>query len=331
MRKHHVLSGLAGLCITFLIVALMPWSCVLAPRGGSPADERGAPPVVPLPSPTAEAPADYPGVHNAVAYADGYVSGSQPEGDAGFDTLATMGIRTIISVDGAEPDVARAQARGMRYIHLPIGYHGFDEQRKMQIVRATRDARRVGPVYIHCHHGKHRSAAAAACAAASLGWITPEQGLARMKVSGTAADYRGLWAVAQNARPLDASVVEAVSGTFPERCRPSGFVQGMVDVDAAFDHLRQIEKAGWTVPRDHPDLVPVAEAGRLADLYRALLDTSYVRDQPADFLDRLRDAQTKAQALEDLLAAGERDAAKLGAQFSLIRDGCKDCHRVYRD
>src|SRR5262249_27875258 len=142
---------------------------------------------------------DYPGIHNAVTYHDGFVSGSVPEGDAGFDTLAAMGVKTIISVDGAEPEVDKARARGIRYIHLPIGYNGFDEQRRLHLSRATRDAMADGPVYIHCHHGKHRSAGAAATIAESLGWLTPQEGVARMKVSGTSPDYKGLYACALSA------------------------------------------------------------------------------------------------------------------------------------
>ena len=103
-------------------------------------------------------PRNYHGLHNVVAFFDGYLSGSAPEGDIGFEELERMGVKTIISVDGAVPAVERAKARGMRYIHLPIGYNGFDEKRRLELVRATRDAMKDGPVYLHCHHGKHRSA-----------------------------------------------------------------------------------------------------------------------------------------------------------------------------
>lgn len=317
----------------FISASVSSFAALWACSSGSGGSQLDAPPTahLPLPSITADTPANYSGIHNAVTYADGFVSGSQPEGDAGFDTLAAMGFRTIISVDGAEPDLARAKARGMRYIHLPIGYAGFDLERKLQIVRATRDARLDGPVYIHCHHGKHRSAGAAACAAASLGWITPEQGEARMKVSGTAANYKGLWAVALEAKPLDKATIDAVDENFPSASKPSGFVQGMVDVDTAFDHLKEIEKAGWTTPRDHPDLVPVAEAGRLADLYRVLQDTAYVKRKPADFLSMMRDGQAKAETLENMLAAPVRNPSELSAQFKLVSASCKDCHGVYRD
>jgi hypothetical protein len=288
-------------------------------------------PTVAAPSPADAKPRDFLGLHNVVAYYANFLSGSVPEGDAGFDTLKGMGIKTIISVDGAEPDLAAAKARGIRYIHLPIGYNGFDEQRKLELTRATRDAMKDGPVYIHCHHGKHRSAGAAAAIAASLGWMTPEQGVARMKVSGTAPNYKGLYTCAAESPALDADVIDAVPASFPEISRPAGLVKSMVEIDEAFDHLKLIEKAGWKTPADHPDLVPVSEAGRIADLYRLLETNDRVAAKPADFLTMLKQAGAEAQAIEDLLAAPGRDAAKLADQFKLLGASCKDCHAKYRD
>ncbi len=286
------------------------------------------------PSPTDPAPRDYPGIHNAVAYHDNFVSGSVPEGDAGFDTLAAMGVKTIISVDGAVPEVDKAKARGIRYIHLPIGYNGFDNTRKLELVRATRDAMADGPVYIHCHHGKHRSAGAAATIAASLGWETPETGVARMKVSGTAPSYPGLYACAQNATALSAATVDAVPADFPSVSRPSTFVKAMVEIDAAFDNLKTIEKAGWKTPADHPDLVPAAEAGRLADLLRVAGASELAKSKPTDFAGALAEDNRRASALEEMLALGAPsgpDAEKLSAQFQLVAASCKDCHAKYRD
>lgn len=276
-------------------------------------------------------PVDAPGLHNLVAYHEDFVSGSQPEGAAGFDSLRAMGVKTIISVDGAVPDVAAAKARGMRYIHLPIGYNGFDETRKRELVRATRDALRDGPVYIHCHHGKHRSAGAAAAVASSLGWATPDEGVARMKVSGTAANYTGLFACAQQASLLDAAEIDRVSPNFPEISRPSSFVQGMVEVDEVFEHLKLIEKAGWKAPQDHPDLVPAAEAGRLADIYRHLAEGAYTARKPADFGKAMRDDAALASEIEEALAQGQVEPAALSARFKLIAASCKDCHAKYRD
>ncbi|MCC6678898.1 MAG: cytochrome c [Phycisphaerales bacterium] len=297
--------------------------------GGAAAQAR---PAVEAPTMADAAPRDYPGIHNAVAYHEGFLSGSVPEGDAGFDTLAAMGVRTIISVDGAEPEVGRARARGMRYIHLPIGYNGIDEQRKLELVRATRDAMRDGPVYIHCHHGKHRSAGAAAAVAASLGWDTPEGAVARMKVSGTAPNYTGLYACAASARVLAASAIDAVAAEFPEVSRPSGFVKGMVEADEIMEHLKAIERAGWRAPADHPDLVPVAEAARLADLLRVLAEGDRARGEPAEFAALMRESGERAAALEEGLAVeGVPDGAELTRRFKVVAASCKDCHSKHRD
>jgi len=322
----------AAAIVTFALAVALA-ACSGTP-GSRPAQTSSAPhraldPIAP-PSPTDPAAHDYPGIHNAVAFHDNFISGSVPEGDAGFDTLAAMGVKTIISVDGAVPEVDRASDRGIRYIHLPIGYNGFDNTRKLELVRATRDALTEGPVYIHCHHGKHRSAGAAATVAASMGWETPQGAVARMKVSGTSASYTGLYACATNATVLSVATIDAVPAKFPSVSRPNGFVQGMLEIDAAFDHLKAIEKAGWKTPVDHPDLVPAAEAGRLADLLRVLAD-DYAKANPADFAQGLTENGRHASTLEESLVAGETDAARLSVQFKLVAASCKDCHGKYRD
>ncbi|RJP35754.1 MAG: hypothetical protein C4547_09060 [Phycisphaerales bacterium] len=315
------------------IVTLALSSCVTP---GSPAPGRASPPAgyvasIQPPSVADLSPRSYQGIHNVVAYRDGFISGSAPEGDEGFQTLSAMGVRTIISVDGAEPEVARAAAHGIRYIHLPIGYDGFDEERKLQLIRAVRDAVKDSPVYIHCHHGKHRSAGAAATVAVSLGWLDPQAGVRRMHVSGTAPQYSGLYACAASAVVLASSTVDAVPAGFPSVWKPSGFVKGMVEIDGIYEHLMAIERTGWVAPADHPDLVPVAEAGRLADLFRLAGQTEYASRRPAEFGTMLEEAQAAAEALEDLLATGAADTAKLSTRFQLVAASCRDCHAKYRD
>ncbi len=328
-------QSLARLSSTFLAVILAGFvgGVVSCSSQDQPAAQSGrqARASIPLPALSDATAKDYPGIHNAVAFHEGYVSGSVPEGQAGFETLAAMGIRTIISVDGAAPDVEAAKALGMRYIHLPIGYNGFNEQRKLELVRASRDALAQGPVYIHCHHGKHRSAGAAATVAASLGWSTPDQGVARMKVSGTAPNYEGLYACAATATVLSASTVDAVPGDFPEVDPPKGLIKAMVEIDEIYEHLKAIERAAWKAPEDHPDLVPVAEAGRLANYYRLLLDDEYTQSKPAEFKALMERSRAEAQELEDLLAAGTKDFAKLAAKTKLISASCRECHTKYRD
>ena len=281
------------------------------------------------------APRDMPGIHNVVAFHDGYYSGSVPEGDEAFATLAALGVKTIISVDGAAPEVEAARRHGIRYIHLPIGYNGFDDARERQLARASRDAFADGPVYIHCHHGKHRSAGAAATVSVNLGWATPEQAVARMRVSGTSNAYQGLYACALAAEPLDEQTLDAVPADFPEVSVPTGMVAGMGEIDEIMEHLKAIEAAGWRTPADHPDLVPAAEAGRLADLFRVLGDSEDAADYDADFIARLTHDSTIATTLETMLREGRAEAtdvpALLSDQLALIAASCTDCHAAYRD
>jgi hypothetical protein len=273
---------------------------------------------------------DLPGAHNVVAFGDGFYSGSVPEGDEGFATLQSMGIKTVISVDGSAPEVEKAKARGMRYIHLPIGYNGFDDVRKNELARATQDALKRGPVYLHCHHGKHRSAGAAGTVGVSLGWLTPEQATARMLISGTAPDYTGLYACVANAAVVDPGVLSAVPANFPEISRPVGFVKSMVEIDEINEDLKSAEKAGWKAPADHPDLVPAAALGQMADHFRQLCELDAVKAKPADFVTRLRTEADQFTAMEEAMLKGA-DAKKLSEQFKAASVSCKDCHAKYRD
>ncbi|HMQ14850.1 MAG TPA: hypothetical protein PKC49_02645 [Phycisphaerae bacterium] len=309
------------------------------PSTSSPDHEIARSPVaLPLPDAAGGTPADYPGVHNVVAYGEGLYSGSVPEGDGGFDTLAAMGIRTIISVDGARPDVERAERRGLRYVHLPIGYNGMDERRTLELARAVHDL--PGPVYLHCHHGKHRSAGAAGAAAVTLGRLTIDEAVSRMKVSGTSPAYKGLYECVSVATVADRARLLSADDSFPRVWRTSGLVRSMVEIEQAWEHLRLIERAAWTTPRDHPDLVPAAEAGRLADLLRNLVEDESGRSRPAEYAEWMRESARLAAALEEgMVRAQEAPGASDGAisrahlsrQLALITRSCKDCHARYRD
>jgi hypothetical protein len=253
-----------------------------------------------------------------------------PVGDAGFATLKAWGVQTVISVDGAAPDLVRANAVGIRYVHLPIGYDGFDDARKLQLVRAVRDLPQ--PIYIHCHHGKHRSAGAAATIAVSLGWLTTDAALARMKISGTAPNYTGLYACTASASLLTAATIDQSSPDFPSVTRPTGLVEAMLAIDDTNDRLVAIERAGWKVPADHTDLVPVAEAAALADHLRLLAASPEIAARPQSFRDLLAKSHAIAQRLEDQLnTVPSGDPARLSADMQALQATCKECHANARN
>lgn len=327
MRAFATVFGLAAFAC---VASCAPHQASDAP---SPALLNAATDAGPLTPPTLadSTPRDYPGLLNVVTFHDRFYSGGVPEGAKGFDALARLGVKTIISVDGAAPDLSLAKARGLRYIHLPFGYDGFGESRKLQLTRAVRDSLRDGPVYLHCHHGKHRSACAAATVAVSLGWMSPDAAIARMHVSGTSPNYTGLFECAQHAVPIPASIIDAVPPNFPEISRPEGLVASMVDVDAIADRLEEIRAAGWTTPPDHPDLVPISEAGHLADLFRVLAEDPQIQSRPLDFKTKLLAARDHAAKLEELLGEHPIQPDAVSGAFALISASCKDCHTIYRD
>ncbi|MFZ4430802.1 MAG: hypothetical protein ACOYPS_10655 [Phycisphaerales bacterium] len=307
--------------VASLLGPLVAASCSPSPR---------TEPTVLAPSLDAPAPREFPGLHQVVTFHPGVISGGVPEGE-GFATLAAMGVKTVISVDGGAPDVAAAKAAGIRYIHLPMGYDGCEESRVLELTRATRDSMTRGGVYIHCHHGKHRSPAASAAVAVSMGWMTPEQAIDRMRFAGTAANYTGLFDDVAACSVLPDSAIDAVNPDFPEVCMPKGMVKGMVEIDMVFDHIKEIRKAGWKTPPAHPDLVPAAEAGRLADLFRALADDEESTRHGPEFVAIMKTSHGYAKRLEDLIVAGDGSPGAMGSLVQSLAADCKACHATYRD
>ena len=260
-------------------------------------------------------------------YADGFYSGSAPGGSAGFESLKALGIRSIISVDGAAPDVTRARAHGMRYAHLPIGYGGMGRTRALEIARALKDLPK--PTYVHCHHGKHRSAGALGAGLVTLGILTPGEARAKMNISGTSPHYRGLHEGVASARKATLEELASVSGSFPEAREPSALVQSMVEIEAAHERLVAVEEAGWATPAEHPEVVPAAEAGLLADLQRNI-DPNEVASRSRDFELRLTEGRSLAEELERAILDGLRPD-ELSARLDAVSRSCATCHVAHRD
>lgn len=273
-------------------------------------------------------PREYKGLHNVVAYSKGIYSGSVPHGEAGFFALKQLGVQTVISVDGAKPEIAKAKRFGLRYVHLPIGYNGMNEARKLEIARVVQDL--PHPVYIHCHHGKHRSAAATGSALVTLGFISPREAVSRMKVSGTSAHYRGLYSVVQNSKPASYFQLQAAGHSFPELAKTTGLVQTMVEIDVVKDRLKLLEKSAWKTTSHHPDLIPAAEAGKLADLLRNLKDNERVQSKGEEFLQLMLRNANEAQSLERAFTQG-LSKQEITKRWKITLQSCTECHKDYRN
>src|SRR5215211_6825349 len=116
-----------------LAASLMLGGCTPTPPPVAPSPPR---PVASAFSPTAIP--DPPGLHNVFRLTDRLYSGSGPDGEEGFRSLAVLGVKTVITVDGATPDVKTAERFGLRYVHLPVGYDGVSRETAVRIARAVR-------------------------------------------------------------------------------------------------------------------------------------------------------------------------------------------------
>ncbi len=266
-----------------------------------------------------------PGLENAHWLTSTVISGAQPEGEAAFGELAALGVRTVISVDGAKPDADAARRHGLRTVHLPIGYDGVPAERARELAKAILEL--PGPVYIHCHHGLHRSPAAAAVACIVAGQMTNGQAVEAMKTLGTGPQYLGLWASAREARPADAAALRDLKVEFREAAPIPPLAEAMVGLDEAFERLQLCAKAGWVKPEDPPDLDPAHEALKIREIFNEILRMDDGEARAAEFRSLMEAARSAAERLESRL----RGAESPGQAFAALKQSCADCHKPYRN
>ena len=270
-------------------------------------------------------PLDGTGLHNVFRVSDRIYSGSSPDGDTAFASIQKLGIKTIISVDGATPDADAARRHGLRYVHLPFGYDGIPHDRIVGLVKAATDL--PGPIYVHCHHGRHRGPAAVAAIqlCTDSGWDA-DRAQAWLRIAGTDLRYTGLTALARSlVRPTPEELACAPSD-FPAVAPVADFARLMVEVDRRWEHLKLAKAAGWSAP---PDIDPAHEALQLIEHYREATRLISVKHRGPAFMKLLAEAESAATALEAGLRAN--DGARATTAFARSATACATCHETYRD
>jgi protein tyrosine phosphatase (PTP) superfamily phosphohydrolase (DUF442 family) len=276
-----------------------------------------------------------PHLPNAFRVHPKVISGGLPEGEVAFKELQTLGVKTIISVDGARPDVELARRHGMRYVHLPHGYDGITGDRAKELAKAVRDLE--GPIYIHCHHGKHRSPAATAVACVSAGLLQPTAALAVLTSAGTSPNYRGLYDSVETARRIDDALLDALAVEYRETADVAPLAEAMVSLEHTHDHLKVIAAAGWVPPAAHPDLEPAHEALLLREHFTEMLRTEEVRRQPNRFQELLKESEAASTDLEMSLDAWKAEGRqapiprRIADAFERVSQHCVACHKQFRD
>jgi protein tyrosine phosphatase (PTP) superfamily phosphohydrolase (DUF442 family) len=279
-------------------------------------------------------PEESEGLHNVVRLSERIISGSEPQGESALRTLAAMGVKTILSVDGKAPDGEEAARFGMKYVHVPIQYKGISPDELARIAKTFRELE--GPFFVHCFHGKHRGPAAAAVGRVVLDGAPREQAIAEMRQwCGTSPKYEGLFATIAGGEMPGTAATAAYAFDFPAAAPLGGIAGTMAHIARAYDNLEAVGKRAWTVDPDHPDVDPWNEAEKMARAMAHVHGLDDVARRPPDFRGWLKDsADASADLVGALAALRKGDAAGKGRadrSFGVLKERCDSCHAKYRN
>jgi len=185
-------------------------------------------------------------------------------------------------------------------------------------------------VYIHCHHGKHRAAAAAAIAQIALGNATSIMMKKRMYVSETSPLYAGLWESVEEQVVLNPLVYVHSEDNLKNSVTPTGITESMINIEFAFEQLQILQQSNWEVPNHHPDLVASSEAGIITESLRQLQNSFEIEKYPKDFSKKLIQAIGVASALEEIILQNNDEPEQIKLYLQALKSSCTSCHRKYR-
>jgi tyrosine-protein phosphatase SIW14 len=102
-----------------------------------------------------------PGIDNVGRVSPCIYRGRQPA-RKGYQTLKSMGIKTVINLRAVHDERKKVESAGMKYVEIPVPMTGGVRTEKLQeIIHAMSDPSNQ-PVYIHCALGEDRTGIAVA-------------------------------------------------------------------------------------------------------------------------------------------------------------------------
>lgn len=283
--------------------------------------EKNAPPAEGFPRKIAS---NLDGLFNLIEVQERIFSGSEPKDKSAFAALRDLGVKTIVSVDGARPNTELARQFGLRYVHIPIGYDCIPDTAAAALTRVVREI--DGPIYFHCHHGQHRGPAAAAIACLASRKTSDTSALKFLELAGTGKEYAGLWRDVAAFRPPapDARLPELV-----ERAEVDSLSAAMAVLDRQWDNLKFCRDAGWKTPKDHPDLDPPQAALLVREAFTEAVRGLGANSPRPELKEWLTDAQAQALAIETDLAHARHE--QLATKLQALEQSCKTCHAKFRN
>lgn len=245
--------------------------------------------------------------------------GSEPRGKGDLQGLYDKGIRVVVSVDAARPLVEEAESLGMRIIHLPTPYSGFDVGTMGSFKRISMEVNE--PIYVHCHHGKHRGPTAAAILAMYRGDFRNDKAIQLMKDAGTSPEYKGLWKTVEDFSSL--KLTDPLPRLFKEQ-PADHVVEQMLIADESLDFILNYLAEGRPseIAKDIPNHIvllreSMVESRRFSDPKDTDLMNHYSQ---TDLLVRILEKE-KDHSNSKAFEAATHNLGK----------SCKDCHQQHRN
>lgn len=274
------------------------------------------------------------GLPNAIRVYAGLISGGKPGSTSGFQSLAKLGVKTIVSVDGIEPDVAAANALGMRYVHLPVGYRKISAERARELAHVLLTLE--DPVYIHCHHGRHRGPTAAAVGCVTAGLMSNQLAVALLRDAGTSPSYHGLFRSAKEARQVTKTVLLNMSPELPQKAEVGTLVEVMVHLDEELVSIQSVLATTSDSLKVSQIESLLEDSTLLADEFKELLRHQFGEGFDDGFRDSLRLSRNSAERLAELVVQSrgtvfEGWRSKANGYVKAISRQCTSCHKTYRN
>ena len=173
-----------------------------------------------LPLPTWAAAIDVPGVPNFHQVDEHVYRGAQPS-EHGWQSLAKLGVKTVIDLRREDEHSSRLEARavesaGMQYINVPMaGVIAPSDEQIKKLLGLLQDSG-AGPVFVHCKRGADRTGAVIACYRIAHDHWQNKRALSEAKSYGMSWTQVGLRRYVMKFRPAaDGRQQSPQAGTLP--------------------------------------------------------------------------------------------------------------------
>ncbi|MEO0529752.1 MAG: hypothetical protein AAF266_04150, partial [Planctomycetota bacterium] len=186
------------------------------------------------------------------------------------------------------------------------GYGAIPEEALDQLVAVARDCER--PVYVYCHHGRHRGPAAAAIVCRAAGLLDRDGALELLRTAGTDPAYGGLWT---SVADFDPTRTPATTTRLVARSDVSPLRLAMGQLDRAWD----------TIQSD----APAAQREAAVAVARQALRESR-RGAVAEGV-----SQSLLRDFDEALGRFEELAERRAGRIQHFDAACVRCHQQHRD